>query len=59
MSAHLSANEVQGLYAVGAFVDLSDPGIAKKLLYTTLSDEAVTTIYLYAEIGRFRGEVCK
>ena len=49
--AHLAADQVERLDAVGAFVDLRDPGIAHVLLHAVLADVAVAAEDLHAEIG--------
>src|SRR3546814_16381581 len=49
--AKLAADEVQGLDAVGALVDLRDARVAHELLHAVLADVAVAAVDLHAEIG--------
>ena len=49
MRAHLAADEVQRLDAVGAFVDLRDAGVAHELLHAAFADVAVAAEHLHAE----------
>ncbi len=44
--AELSANQIKRLDAVGAFVNLTNSGIADELLHAVLGDVAVTAINL-------------
>ena len=48
---YLAAEQVEGLDAVGAFVDLCDAAIADQLLHAPLADVAVAAVDLHAEVG--------
>ena len=48
---HLAAEQVDGLDAVGAFIDLRDAAVAHQLFHAPFADEAVAAEHLHAHIG--------
>ena len=53
----LAAYQVEGLYAVGAFIKLGDAAIAHQLLHAPLADVAVTAVQLHPKTGDFLTDV--
>uniref|UniRef100_A0A1I7YBA0 Uncharacterized protein n=1 Tax=Steinernema glaseri TaxID=37863 RepID=A0A1I7YBA0_9BILA len=54
---HLAAHQVQGLDAVGAFVDLGDAHVAHQLLLAPLANVAMAAEHLLAMHGHFQAQI--
>ncbi len=50
-------DEIKRLNAIGAFVKLSDTGVAHILLHSIFANEPVTTQHLHTDIGRFETQI--
>ena len=55
--AELAADQIEGLDAVGALVDLRNAGVAHELLHAVVADVAVTAIGLHAQVRNIEPDV--